>query len=235
MKSICTAVMVEGVEIRQLHGDEIIEALRLLHEVYVIEKGWLPPTDNKSGLRIKKDKQGAYLYDALAQKAAWFGAVHHGCVIGCFRVLLQPFSELEHYILLPDVITCALASELNRLAFAYEWRGKQTILLALLRTAFDYAFSMAPIAYTTAEIGTYSKLYKRLGLISCDYPPFKYDAKDALPAELLYFDTRKSCRYSTLLYRFTEHLAIEQPEKVRVKLNGATSLKMIFTDFSHVI
>lgn len=212
MKFIPPSFNVEDVEIRQLRTNEIIGALRLLHDVYISERGWLPPLLNKSGLQILRDDNGAYLHDSLVEKAAWFGALHNGRVIGCFRVLVHPFSELDHYILLPDMISCAPASELNRLAFVKEWRGRQDILLALLRAAFDYAFSITPIVYTTAETGKYSKLYKRLGLLSCDYPPFKYDAKDALPAEILYFDSGIASRYSTLLYRFTDHLVAESGE-----------------------
>jgi hypothetical protein len=212
MKFVRPPFVVEDIEIRQLHNTEITEALRFLHAVYINENEWRFPTSNGSGLQIRHDKHGEYLYDLFVEKAAWFGAVHENRVIGCLRVLVDPVSELRYYIDLPDVLSCAPASELNRFAFTKEWRGKQTIMLSLLRAALDYASIRSEIVYAAVQTGKFSKIYRRFGFRSTGHPPFKYDPSDPMPVEILYYDTRVACRHSTLLYRLTDHLAVDSGE-----------------------
>jgi hypothetical protein len=212
MKFVKAPFVVENVEIRQLKGSQVREALGLLYRVYVEEQGWIIPASNKSGLEIREDAAGKFLHDSLVEKAIWFGVLCEKNVVGCFRVLSPPYTELTHYIELPAVVSSAPASELNRLALAKEWRGEQKIMLALLRAAFDYAILVTSIVYTTAEVGKHSKLYRRLGLLPCESPPFKYDKNDPLPVDILYYDIRTASHQSTMLYRFTDHLAAENQE-----------------------
>lgn len=129
MKFVKIPFVVKDVEIRQLQSNEIIKALHLLYNVYVEEQGWMPPSSNKSGFEIREDTQGKFLYDSFVEQATWFGAWYKGDLVGCFRVLLYPHSELIRYIKkLPESLSCAPASELNRLAFVKKWRGEQAIL-----------------------------------------------------------------------------------------------------------
>ena len=80
----------------------------------------------------------------------------------------------------------------------------------LLRAAFDYAFSLSPKVYVTAEIDDLSKMFQKMGLKRYEHNSFKYHDSDPQSVDLLYFDIEKYDRYSTALYRLTSRFIAEK-------------------------
>ena len=192
---------VNGFEFRPMNSKhEIREAQRLLYRCYKTESNWKIPHSNPSNINIYRSNSDHELTDDHSYEAAWFGAYNEKTLIGCFRVLVN--LELPKYIDLPSELQI-LSTELNRLAIESKYRKHRIITLMLLRTAFDYAFSVGLVVYVTAENPEPSGMFQRMGLIRYDFEPFKYHNTDPSPVDILFYDTRKYNRYSTSLYKLT--------------------------------
>ena len=179
---------------------EIIEAQKLLYDCYILEGRWNIPTDNASKIRILESENGCELTDAFSTAAVWLGAYCGDVLIGCVRVLKT--LELPLYIEIPKALSTH-STELNRLAVTQKYRHHRIVTLMLLRTACDYAASIGPVAYITAEFPDPCSMYKKMGMIRYDFEQFRYHKADPRPVEILYYDTRKHDRYSTPLYKIT--------------------------------
>ena len=138
--------------------------------------------------------------DKYTSDAVWFGAYYKCELIGCFRVLEN--LELPGYIDIPKVLELQ-STELNRLAIRGDYRNHRVVTLMLLRTAFDYAFSLNPVVYVTAECPEPSGMFQRMGLIRYNFDEFKYHDTDPNGVDILYYDTRLFDRFSTSLYKMT--------------------------------
>lgn len=187
-------------------SDEREQAESLLHETYVAEQGWLPAMDNPSGLQVKHLGNGKQvLSDAFSGEAFWFGAFCGDRLIGTFRVLPPNQLEAIRYTKLPSFIDPKNSAELNRLAIAKAWRRNHCVMLGLQRVAFDFAFSIARIVYTSAANPNPSNLFQKLGLRQAGLQ-FRYHHTDPKEVDLLYGDSEVHDRYQTPLYRLSERM-----------------------------
>lgn len=182
---------------------EIREAKRLLYQCYVQEGEWDIPSQSASDIKATMLSDGWELTDKYSSDAVWFGAYYKSELIGCFRVLKQ--LELPGYMDIPEVLKFQ-STELNRLAIRSDYRNHRVVTLMLLRTAFDYAFSLNPVVYVTAECPEPSGMFQRMGLIRFDFDEFKYHDTDPNGVDILYYDTRLFDRFSTSLYKMTSRI-----------------------------
>ena len=187
--------------------EEIRSALKLLHEIYVIEQQWIPQEFNPSRVRIEYDTDGnGLLVDKFSEVADWFGAFHDEHLVGCFRVLPYPALELKEYRDLPLFMNHSNISELNRLAIRPQFRHQRFTLLVLLRIAFDHAISLNDVVYVTAQKPEPAQLFEKLGLKRVNSPSFKYNLTETGEVDLLYFDCRTRHPNETALYRISNKL-----------------------------
>jgi hypothetical protein len=213
---------VEGYCFRPLlNAGELHLAEKLLYDCYITEQHWNINPKNPSNIKTKTCKKidCHCLTDFYCDKAYWFGAFKEEILIGCFRVLKYPCTELGRYINLPSWLTDQHPYELNRLAIHQNFRHHKIITLMLLRVSFDYAFKSSNTAYVTASRSKLAQLYVKMGLLNTGIF-FKYDQEDTEEVELLYAEVKD--KSNAALYKITDTYIqknISQPHECADKLN----------------
>lgn len=192
---------------------EILAAMILLHDVYIEEMKWQLLEHNPSQLRIENTESGRpFLIDKFTEKADWFGAFHHGQLIGCFRVLHYPDHELKEYIDIPLCFVHETSSEINRLAVSKDYRKNTIVPIMLMRIIVEHVFDCSQTIFGTATSPYPIQLFQQFGLLKAPINPFKYNYLEKEVVELLYFDNTKDSTsnlspwHNTRLYNISEKI-----------------------------
>ena len=171
------------------------KAKTLLYEYYIEKLKWVIPTDNYSGIKIKKTCQQKKFVDDYDDYSTWFSVKNENDeVIACARLCKEDIGgllEIERYSeakrLLHPILNLKKQLnliELNREAILPSYPANKIASLVLLRFIFNYCLKHNYSILTTSNIPEWLKLYNSLPLTRLDHCRFRYTETDQNPVEV---------------------------------------------------
>lgn len=184
---------------------EIMEAKRLLYQIYIQELNWRFPIHNPSGLIVLSKSGIKYLHDKFDSASTWFGVYERELLVGCIRSVRRHKNsfELEQYHTLPEFLTQdAEVVETNRLAILPAFRGSNAIY-ELSSFAIEYEYSRGiRYSFTTAPLPGIGYFYiRKLGYKRVKLAPFKYHPTDENTVTLMYLDASQPSQFKKIISR----------------------------------
>ncbi|MGK7889172.1 MAG: hypothetical protein AB4042_07545 [Leptolyngbyaceae cyanobacterium] len=191
-----------SLKIKILTGEEIIEAKKLVYQVFVLEQNWKIPPDNPTRIRVESGML-CDMYDAIA---TWFGVFHNNTLIACGRACgqLREHFEMEHYQpLLPWIKSNEATREVTRLAIQKEYRSTLAVF-ALNRFGLQHLIdSGVKTIFTTSSFPKPGRFYVRMFGFIKNSKKFRYHTDDPHEVHILHMDEN---RMQESLDKLTKHL-----------------------------
>jgi hypothetical protein len=175
------------IEARSLLPSEFDQARHLVYQVYVLELGWHPDPENRSGIRLTNEESYALFTDWHDPVAKWYGVFEGEELIGCCRTCsrLDGSFEVERYHEIPTYIALEPgARELNRYAVKRDYRTDNCVFLHLYRCTIEDALASGGSVFSTTGFNNITR-HLEIGMIRCDIDPFRYEKTDPHPVELV--------------------------------------------------
>lgn len=192
------------------------KAKTLLYEYYIEKLKWDIPTDNYSGIRIKKTYQQKKFVDDYDDYSIWFSVTNENDdVIACARLCKEDTGgllEIERYSEAKQLLRPILNSkkqlnliELNREAILPDYPDNKVISLVLLNFIFNYCLKHNYSVLTTTNIPEWLTLYNSLPLTRLYHCQFRYAATDPSPVEVYFIKYRSLNNVLTKINFFLEN------------------------------
>lgn len=177
------------------------KAKTLLYEYYIEKLKWDIPTDNYSGIRIKKTYQQKKFVDDYDDYSIWFSVTNeNNTVIACARLCKEDtrgLLEIERYSEAKQLLRPILNSkkqlnliELNREAILLDNPDNKVASLELLKFIFNYCLKHNYSVLTTTNIPEWLTLYNSLPFTKLYHCQFRYAETDPNPVEVYFMKNR---------------------------------------------
>jgi hypothetical protein len=175
------------------------KAKTLLYDYYIETLKWDIPTDNYSGIKIKKICQQKKFYDDYDDYSIWFSVTNEiNDVVACARLCKEDTAgllEIERYSEAKQRLRSILnlkeqlnLIELNREAILPCYPDNKVSGLLLLKLIFNYCLKHKYSVLTTTNISEWLTFYNCLPFTRLHHCQFRYVETDPNPVEVYFIN-----------------------------------------------
>jgi hypothetical protein len=183
-----------------VHEDEIRAAQQLVYQVFVQEMGWLPKSDNPSGIHFSEWRGSLIFLDRYDCAATWVGTFCEDELVACWRWCrpVNGLFEMELYHPIPAFLKTPRCMEVNRFVVHPDFRRRARTVYHLICNTYQHLYREIDYGFCATAFPHPGELYLRMGLMRADHAPFKYSPDDDEVVHLLVLYVRNQ---STLISR----------------------------------